>query len=406
MNNRAAQVLAVVALVVVCALLAVATALALLNQTFLHETFVPGLTAFTYSAVGALIAWRQARNWVGWLLLGFGILVSLGLASNQSAVYGLVTNPGSLPTVEWLAGPTFWVWPPAVGLLFLFLPLVFPTGTLLSPRWRWVAAAEGVFLTIGTIILGMNPEPDETHPEIRNPLALDVPPEIGELLSNGLGLVLIVFIGASFTSLVLRYRRATVVERQQLKWVMYAVTLLVAAFVLGMLLVDLLGLTWFETVATFVLDAAFLFVPVAIGIAILRYRLFDIDVIIRRTVTYAVVVVLLAIVYFGSVVLLQQIFVRATGLGRNELVTVVSTLAIAVLFVPLRNRVQGFVEARFYRKKYDAQQVLSEFGETVRDETDLDKLTARLVEVVNDTMQPESVSVWLNTQGKAREQRV
>jgi len=142
------------------------------------------------------------------------------------------------------------------------------------------------------------------------------------------------------------------------------------------------------------LSLIFQVVYVFIGIAILRSKLFDIDILIRKTVTYTLVVALLAIVYFGSVILLQQIFANLTG-QRSEVITVLSTLVIAALFVPLRNRIQDLIDKRFYRKKYDAQKVLQKFSETVRDETDIDKLTAELVNVVQETMQPKSVSVWL-----------
>jgi hypothetical protein len=148
--------------------------------------------------------------------------------------------------------------------------------------------------------------------------------------------------------------------------------------------------------------ASTLAIPIVIGIAILRYRLFDIDILIRRTVTYALVTASLLVVFFGSVIVLQQIFSSITGSGQNEIVTVLSTLAIAALFVPLRNRIQNEIDKRFNRKKYDAQQVMQKFAETVRDETDLEKLTGELVNVVNETMQPKSVSVWLKQETRSK----
>src|SRR3989337_375258 len=145
---------------------------------------------------------------------------------------------------------------------------------------------------------------------------------------------------------------------------------------------------------------SYLSLPVTIGISILRYRLFDIDLLIRRTLQYSVLSVLLALVYFGGVVVLQRIFTRLTGQGQNQLVTVVSTLAIAALSIPLRRRVQDVIDRRFYRKKYDAAKVIAAFAATVRDETDLDKLTASLIAVVQETMQPEHVSLWLKKSDK------
>jgi hypothetical protein len=148
-----------------------------------------------------------------------------------------------------------------------------------------------------------------------------------------------------------------------------------------------------------------LFLPLALAFAIFRYRLWDIDIIVRKTLTYGIVVVLLALVYFGSVIVLQQIFASVTG-ARSEVITVVSTLAIAVLFVPLRNQIQKVIDQRFYRKKYDTQQVLQDYARTVRDETDLEQLSERLVEVVNETLKPQSVTVWLNSTGNPRERHV
>jgi hypothetical protein len=154
---------------------------------------------------------------------------------------------------------------------------------------------------------------------------------------------------------------------------------------------DLVRRSVFLVVFNFVFEVIYIFV----GIAILRSRLFDIDLIIRRTVTYALVTALLAIVFFGTVILLQQVFAAFTESGNNDFITVISTLVIAALFVPLRNRIQTAIDRRFNRKKYDAQQVLQRFGETVRDETDLERLTNELVSVVQETMQPKSVSLWL-----------
>jgi len=193
-------------------------------------------------------------------------------------------------------------------------------------------------------------------------------------------------------------------SRAQLLWGVWG-------FILGSLMILATFLVTFGLVSgvladviTYLGNLSFAVIGITLGIAILRYRLFDIDVIIRRTLTYAVVTASLIIIFFGTVIVLQQFFAQLTVSGGNELVTVLSTLAIAALFVPLRNRVQAWIDRRFNRNKYNAQKVLQQFGETVRDETDLEKLTAQLMQVVNETMQPKSVSVWLKEQKRGRVQ--
>lgn len=200
-----------------------------------------------------------------------------------------------------------------------------------------------------------------------------------------------------------RYRNyLTPLQKQQVKWFIYGLALTVVIVIGYSPLTFRLANT--DQVPAQVLWFNFLFLmlwvsiaalPLAIGIAILRYRLWDIDIIIRKTVTYVLVIALLAIVYFGSVILLQQLFAALANAQGNEIITVLSTLAIAALFIPLRNRIQRTIDKRFYRKKYDAQTVLHDFAMTVRDETDLDKLTNELLNVVNETMQPKKASVWL-----------
>jgi hypothetical protein len=211
-----------------------------------------------------------------------------------------------------------------------------------------------------------------------------------------------VFFGGILLSQVFRYRHASAPQRQQIKWVVFGIV--AGTIPLLVFIVVYLAFMNSQPPVTRVIAVNFfggllwiffvLILPLSLTIAILRSRLFDIDIIIRKTLTYSLVVALLVIVYFGSVILLQQLFANLTG-QRSEVITVTSTLAIAALFVPLRNRIQNAIDKRFYRKKYDAQQVLQKFAVTVRDETDLDRLTDELLNVVNETMQPKSVSVWL-----------
>lgn len=221
----------------------------------------------------------------------------------------------------------------------------------------------------------------------------------------------LVIFGGSLYAQVWRYRHyATPLQKQQTKWLIYALAVIVI-IVLGFsvavyLLFPLSGVTRVTSTATdlayFAANFSFVLLPLSIGIAIVRYRLWDIDLLIRRTLTYTIVIVLLAAVYFGLVILLQQLFASVTG-QRAEAVTVLSTLAIAALFIPLRNRVQSVIDRRFYRKKYNAQQILEDFAQTVRDETNLDNLTGHLLQVVSETMQPRQVGLWLTRDPQRRE---
>ncbi len=197
---------------------------------------------------------------------------------------------------------------------------------------------------------------------------------------------------------VYRYRRvSTLGERQQTKWFLFGFGLIVALIPMGIYT----GITGRDGFLSDVTDVA-LWMPLYFGlaIAILRYRLWDIDVIIRKTLVYTALTALLALIYFGGVVLLQRLFGALTGVAQSPLAVVVSTLAIAALFTPLRRRIQDVIDRRFFRKKYDAQRVLAQFALTARDETDLDALTGELARVVQETLQPEGVSVWLRRTGK------
>ena len=205
--------------------------------------------------------------------------------------------------------------------------------------------------------------------------------------------LLLSFAGMSVASLFVRYRRASLMTRSQIKWLLYAAALFFLIYAVSFVFNNTSKSV--DQYVNIAISFGVLMFPAAIAIAILRYRLYDIDIIIRRTAVYAVLTGLLALVYFGSVVLLQQAFGKLTGVEQSPLAIVISTLVIAALFTPLRRRIQEWIDRRFFRKKYNAEQVLAAFALTARDETDLDALTAELVRVVQETMQPESVSVWL-----------
>jgi hypothetical protein len=360
-------------------------------------TTLLGFSAF--GVTGALIISRQPRNTVGWLLMLEG---SLALVWPLDIHFNSLAQPPAQPSGLFMLGLWFWGWL-WLWLIFpiLFIPLFFPTGRPPSARWRWLIALGlglcAFFILFVTFVAEFTAQ-GETW---------TVPNPIG-FLPNGSfpmlpwTLLLLSFAVLSVASLFVRYRRAKVVEREQIKWLLYAAGVFFLIYAGGFVFSDLDGVAgdlW--DVALWV---GILLLPAAIAIAILRFRLYGIDVIIRKTLVYGALTGLLALVYFGSVVLLQQLLGTIAGAAvGSPLAIVVSTLVIAALFTPLRRRIQDGIDRRFYRKKYDAQQVLAQFALTARDETDLDTLTAELVRVVQETMHPEGVSVWLKKPASAQE---
>jgi len=342
------------------------------------------LAVVSAAAVGALVAGRRPRHPVGWLLLGVGLAVAVSVLSEPYVKYGLLVRPGSVPGARSLVPLLYSTWLVGLGCAG-FVLLLTPTGSLPSPRWRWwarVAAAAPVL-----VVLGFAVQPDPMAPEyLGNPLA--VPALAPGLLVAALaGIVVIVaglVVGAG--SLVLRFRRAHGTDRLQLRWLALAATcapaLLLAALVAGFLGRDAVVL------ASLSLCVALL--PLATGAAILRYRLYDLDRIISRTLAYGLLTVLLGLGY-AAVVL---------GLGRllpegSSLVVAAATLAVAALFQPLRRRLQAVVDRRFNRRRHDAARIIQGFSARLRDQVDLDTLTGELLAVTTQTMQPTRASLWL-----------
>jgi hypothetical protein len=341
--------------------------------------------------LGGLIASRRPENLYGWLWLGLGLSAALLQLADSYAAYALVVEPGSLPAPRTVSQVLGMGW--GMGIILLpFLLLLFPTGRLPSRRWRpvaWAVLVAGVVL----LIVGLFLPGESGLVPFENPLGVEgVVGEVIFFLSVGVVFAIFAAIILSALSLVFRYRRAGGLERQQIKWFAYAAVLLGGSFIFGGFLGQDLPGVWdalFETVT---------FVPlyVAVGVAILRYRLYDIDVLINRTLVYATLTASLAVVYFGGVTGTQAIFRTLTGQQEQpQLAIVVSTLAIAALFNPLRRRIQEFIDRRFYRRKYDAAKTLEAFSAKLRDETDLETLNNHLVGVVRETMQPTHVSLWL-----------
>jgi hypothetical protein len=354
----------------------------------------------TFPLVGALIASNRPKNPIGWICLAVGIFWMLANLSSGYGMYGLrVASPGSVPFPAAIGSVGEWMWAPAVGL-GICLILLFPDGRLPSRRWRPLAWLSGAAIFLVSAGFALSPGPMEGLLGIRNPFGLEEYPWIADA-AQGVILLLFLCILASAASLVLRFLRSGGEEREQIKWLAFAASILglvgFSSFVIpGIIVPDATGganRLW-ENLLEDAVTLSFAGVPVAVGVAVLKYRLYDIEVVINRTLVYGTLTAMLVALYFGSIVMLQRLFVVLTG-ERTTLAVVASTLVIAALFNPLRRRIQSFIDRRFYRSKYDARKTLEAFSAKLRDETDLDALSNDLVGVVRETMQPAHVSLWL-----------
>jgi hypothetical protein len=354
------------------------------------EALISLVAPVVFAIVAALIVSRQPRNILGWVLM---VPVGLYVVGGPIARYIESLAPSSPePTVPILLMAWFnnWNW------LLLIIPLLFPNGQPPTPRWRWVGVAAIAWAALFVLLAAL---PQQINASTRPTLVLDNP--IGVLGKDTVerlvgvwivGLLALVVVCA--VALFVRYRRANATEREQIKWLLYACAVFLVVYVGGF--VSRLGGT--ASLGGYIWGVFFglsvIALPAAIGIAILRYRLYDIDVVINRTLVYGPLTMMLVALYFGGIVVLQRFFVLLTG-QQSTIAVVASTLAIAALFSPLRRRIQGFVDRRFYRNKYDAAKTLEAFSAKLRDETDLEALSDDLVGVVRETMQPAHVSLWL-----------
>ena len=360
-----------------------------------------------FPVVGALIASKRPKNPIGWICLAVGLLWMLLNLFDYYGVYGLA-KPGTVPFPVVIYALAQWLWVPNVGLLAIYLALLFPDGRLPSRRWRPLAWFSGVVIVLASVTQGLLPGSLPDFGGVRNPFGLEGQPWVANA-ANAIVVLFLLCILASVLSLILRYRRSGGEVRQQIKWIALAASFLGFVFVSAMLSSLILFFfapeTWERTADTppfwlellfYVMLLSLTGVPVAVGFAVLRYRLYNIDTLINRTIVYGSLTAILAIVYFGGVATTQAIFREFTGHEKQpQLAIVVSTLVIAALFNPLRRRIQSFIDRRFYRRKYDAAKTLEAFSAKLRDETDLDALSDDLVGVVRETMQPAHVSLWL-----------
>jgi hypothetical protein len=358
------------------------------------------LLFLVFPLVGALIASRQPRNPIGWILLADGLLWMLSDMLDNYSVYGLA-RPGSVPFPVGIAALSNWLWVPAVGLLGIYVLMLFPDGRLPSRRWRplaWLSGAVIVLLSLG-VLLG--PGPLESLGGVRNPFGMEGQPWVvygGYVALPLLPLCML----ASAASLVLRYRGSRGEVREQIKWIAFAASLVGVVYLIAMVASlihpseswSTVGSVWWLNFLTYAALLSFMAVPIAVGFAVLKYRLYNIDLLINRTLVYGSLTAILVALYFGGIVLLQGVFVTFTG-EQSTLAIVASTLLIAALFNPLRGRIQSFIDRRFYRRKYDAAKTLEAFSAKLRDETNLSTLSNDLVGLVRETIQPAHVSLWL-----------
>jgi len=340
--------------------------------------------------VGGVVASRRATNPVGWLFLGGALGTVVHVLAGEYAVYGIVTSPGALPlphAMAWLSSATFAIGP-VIG--FILIPLYFPDGRLVSRRWGLVAWFSVGSLLLLTVLFAIAPGGEAIDGSgVQNPLGVEALRPFMRAFEPFFFVWYISLILAAAASLVVRFLRSVGEERQQLKWFTYA-----AAFVPLWFLVNSPIQAAVPHLFAIMDSLVIAAVPIAAGIAILRYRLYDIDLIINRTLVYGILTLSLALIYFGSVVLAQTTL-RAVSGQESSLAVVASTLVIAALFSPLRRRIQRFIDRRFYRSKYDARKTLQAFSSKLREETDLDALNAELISVVRETMQPQHASLWL-----------
>jgi hypothetical protein len=337
--------------------------------------------------LGLLITIRRPENRIGWLFSATAFVSGWIVLADGYSTHAVIGSPGSLPLgaeSAWFAG---WIWIPVEFALLLYLPLVFPNGKLLSNRWRWVVRLSLLQMVLLMLGFAFTPGRLDGYP-IDNPFGIETPGNVFAWVT-GLGFVLIfVCVALAAVSVILRSRRSSGLERLQIKWLALAAVVVAASLAVG------LAFDAFD----FTVPVAFSSVVLASGLAVLRYRLYDLDRVISRTIVFGILTVVLGATYVGLVLAGQAVFSRFAG-GSN-LAIAGSTLVVAALFLPVRGRIQRMVDRRFYRRRYDAQRTLEAFGARLRHEVELATLQAELRGAVDRTMKPEHVSLWLR--GPAR----
>src|SRR5215204_4374912 len=361
------------------------------------------LTLLTFSVVGAIIVSRHPRNnprnTIGWLFCSVGVTIGLNSFAGDYAEYWLAGGTSMKSFAATAAWFSSWAWVLLTYVPISFVLLLFPDGRLPSPRWRPLAWCAGLGIAGSVTGYALEAGPLEDFPQIANPYGVDGP--IVGMVGVAGSIVAAGSLVASAVSLIVRMRHAASEQRQQIKWLAYGGTVVVGTiFVSG--LINL----WNVSVGILVGNVAVLGLPVFTGIAMVKHHLYDIDLLINRTLVYGSLTTILIAVYVGGIVLSQRVFVGLTGQEElPQLAIVASTLMIAALFAPLRRRIQSIIDRRFYRRKYDAAKMLSVFNARLRDETDLGTLSDDLIGVVKETMQPEHVTLWLRLDTESKGQQ-
>ncbi len=348
------------------------------------DSICAGVAFGLFATVGALIAWQRLRNTIGWIFCAVGIGTGITDFSGAYATFGMVKGHLPLPGADvfnWLGNI---VWPVNWVLFLVFLPLLFPNGRLLTRRWRIVGWLAAILALLSILTGALSVVSVELFGKA-------MPADFWVSLSTNINLLELPLAIAALVSLVLRFIRAKERERQQIKWLTYGSVLMAVLIVSGIFVL--------KDQTNFTFDLAIMFLPLSIGISILRDQLYDIDRLISRTLLYLLLSALLVLTYLVLVFGLQFVL---QGITRDSPVPlVISTLAVAALFQPLRRAIQRVIDRSFYRRKYNAQHVLTRFGATLRNEIDLTQLSEQLLVVVEETMQPAHVSLWLrNPEGK------
>ena len=379
-----------------CALSLALTALSVLLIVLLLRANTPiyyywletSMVAVGYSTVGAIVASRLSHSPIGWLFCAIALSFGLYHFTAEYATYALLSSTRSLPAGEVCAWLTSWVWVAGLDLVVL-LGLLFPNGRLPSARWRWFAWFTALVLLPAAILAALSPGLILTS-NLHNAFGIEGLPNASKAVEAFMyGLVVV-----SAASMLWRLRRAGMIERQQIKWFAYASVVVIIGVILKNSVYPAVGVKWVWWVGLVLTAVGVVSSPIAMGIAIFRYRLYQIDLIINRTLVYGSLTASLVALYLGVIIVLQRLFVVFTG-EKSTLAVVASTLLIAALFNPLRRRIQRVVDRRFYRSKYDARKTLEAFSTQLRNETDLEALSDNLVGVVAETMQPAHVSLWL-----------